>query len=348
MSPARCATISLALLVGVAGARADTVWLSGPGGEDAGKLTGVTVTRVAGGKVYFRNGGAEGSRATSQVRRLAMEDEPALSAAELAYVGGKYDAAADGYARFLGATARDDLKAYVGARLVDAASRAGRLEAAVAGYVAIVECDVAWAGEHRLTAGAAKAGVIDAAVLALDAALAVSRPAAQRVALFWAKVDLLRARGDGAKVAVTLERLIATARGAGASDGGAAELLGEVRLAQASVAVEAGNGAAAEAIIDGSRATFLTAGQQAEALFVLARARELQAITPEAKLDAALAYMRVPAHFPDGARAAPATLAAAGLLASAGDVEGARELYASLAGSSVGEQAGKGLATVNR
>src|SRR4051812_25679394 len=90
---------------------AGTIWLG------ATEIRDVQVTRVDGGRIFFRTGGAAGTEAARElasVTRLAMDDEPALSAAEResnAEAGSeRLGAAAEDYLRALRNTPREWLR----------------------------------------------------------------------------------------------------------------------------------------------------------------------------------------------------------------------------------------------
>jgi tetratricopeptide (TPR) repeat protein len=320
---------------------ADTIWVRATGSAPL-SVPNVVVTRAAGGKIYFRVGQVENVREASQIYRLAIDDEPALTRAEMAYVDGQFDAATDGYVKFLGATARDDLRAYAGLRLIDAAGKAGRLDAAVGGYVCLVEADASTSGEHRPVVAGAKPGVLDAAIAELDKALAPTRPAAQKVALLRLKIDVLRARGDTARIAGVLEQLVSIA-----DDPSAEQLLGDARLSEAVDALAAGDPARAVATIEKYRGLFGTPAQQAGALFALAKGKEQLAVKSggaDALKDAALAHLRAAADFPGDGQAGPSLLAAGRLLAASGDAAEARKLYESMIDSPLAADARRALA----
>lgn len=330
---------------------ADSVFVRSTGGGAPLELPNVRILRIEGGRLFFRTTAGETSREVGQIYRIALDDEPALTRAEAAFVGGQFDAATDDYLRVARSSARPWVRQWASLRLLTAAERAGRFDAAVAAYVQLVQTDPALAQANRPVVDPAsppRAGLLDAAVAELDRALAPGRTltADQRRALLQLKLELHRARGDTARTARTLEELLplggtppggAATGGAGAGTETPAEALADLRLAAATVALDAGDHRRALETLQQSRGLFTVPRQQSQALFLLARAADLASAGGDrpARQDAALAYLRVVAHFrgvPGADRQVPAAaLRAAEILEELGQADEARGLYRDVA-----------------
>lgn len=290
----------------------DSLWISS-GGPGTGTIEykGVKVLNIEGGKLYFRTaaGNGDSSRDLEQIRRMTIDDEASLSAGEMAFAGGQFDAAVDEYLRAQRGTSKGWLKPWIALRLMSAAAKAQRFDAAAAAYVELVLVDakLAQANRPRLEGVVVpKAGVLDAAAAEVDKGLSGARGAGllvpQRLALLQFQLEIQRARGDKARVAKVLEQLVAA--GGDSAELGAA--LGDIRLGQAQVALDAKDWGRALAVIEQYKGIFTEPVQQAGALFVVAAAKEGDARAAKDKVklrDAALAYMRVVAHFRDVAGA---------------------------------------------
>jgi tetratricopeptide (TPR) repeat protein len=332
-----------AVVVLATAARADTLWVgSNPG--SALELKDVRVLRMEGGRVFFRTasgGTGESSREAGQIQRMALDDEPGLTSAETAWFAGDFDKATDEYLRVMRSTAKPWLKQWSGLRLVRSAGKANRLDAAVAAYVELVQLDAKLAQENRPALdGSVRPAVLTAAATTLEGAIGRQPRTAseQRTALRQLLLEVHRARGDAASAAKVLEEMTAGDGGAVAGAGDAAASargqLADLRLSAAKLALDARDFAKAASMILESESAFVEPRQQAEALFVLAAAREGEARTQRdsAKLkDAALAYMRVVAHFRGiaGAEArVPAALLKTGqILEELGEKAEARSVY---------------------
>src|SRR5439155_26875049 len=85
----------LALLAFPASVRADTLYIGSGGGIP---YANVKVLRIADGQiVYTLASGNETRKPVDQVVRMQIDDEPALNAAEQAFVAEKWDDAVDAY-----------------------------------------------------------------------------------------------------------------------------------------------------------------------------------------------------------------------------------------------------------
>ena len=353
---------AVAAVLGVTGGvRADTLWVGS--GSGAGlELKDVRVLRIEGGRVVFRTGGGggagESSRDVGQVLRMALDDEPGLTSAETAFVGGQFDKATDEYLRVSRSTSKAWLKQWVGLRLMKAATKANRFEAAVAAYVELVGTDARLAQEYRpaLVEGSLpKAGVLEAAGGELEKALerGTKLSGEQRQALQQLLLEIYRARGEQGKAGKLLEQMAGGAGTGTSGDAVAKKALADLRLGAARVALDGKDFAKAAAAIEENRGVFTEPRQQAEALWVLAAAREGEARAEKDTIklkDAALAYMRVVANFRGIAgaelRLGASLLKTGEILEELGEKAEARAVYRELAeGSEAGvkEAARRGL-----
>jgi tetratricopeptide (TPR) repeat protein len=288
------------------------VWLAGPLGVARGDsiFTGtlerpnVTVREVKGGMVYYEIGGRSGEPiAVSKISRIQARDEPAFNAAEVAFVTGEWETAAENYQKAI-ADRRTNLWIVDWSlpRLVDSARRCGRFDAAVAGYIELVKKDPQSAGTYKPALPDAKSAYLSVAVDQLEAAL--KDPAindARRQPLLLLLLEIQRLRKDDAAITEIVRRLgeIESVSDAGQA-GDAAQTAAELRLGLAHVALDQGDFQKAIDQIEPNRGLFTQPRQQADALHCLARARyglADKSNDPAALKEAALAYMRVVAHF---------------------------------------------------
>lgn len=301
------ATLSLALLLVACGsfARADAVWTVTAGGKPFERRN-LKIEGMNADGLLFRSMSQDRAalpRPMKEIWRIEADDEPALNAAETAFVADKWDDAVAGYQRAMTASRKDWVRQYAALRLMAAAGKSGRFSAAAAAYVAMVQRDPKAAASAKPDVPKNKAelpAAIEAVKTGLDDAR-LQRP--QRVALQAFLVELYVANGQlkeaqaiGAKVAdnapASSDRSDVPAAGAPSR----AQVDLKLQLAVASVKQKKYQ----EAIdaIDSIAASLTDPEQQADALFSIAEARAGLAGNDPAKLKgAALAYMRVVAHF---------------------------------------------------
>jgi len=294
---------AIAALIAVAGAvRADTVFVSSGGGNPV-PFDEVKIVKIEAGKLVFRTAtGNETSRELEQVARMTIDDEPSFNTAEEAYAAGEWDKATDAYQKTIKSTNKPWLADFCSLRLVDSASKSGRFDAAVAGYIAAVMKDPAMADAKKPAMPDAKSTYLDTAVQDLNRALTDARiQNVQRQALLSFLLEIHRARGDAKATTDTMEKLLKISADAG-NDPLAGRALADLKLGLAHVALDEKNYAKAMETIESSRAVFVEPDQQADALYCVAEGKYGMAAAkndePSLK-DAALAYMRVVAHFKD-------------------------------------------------
>lgn len=298
---ARTAVIAFAATLALLAASlpADVIWIGGL------QIKDTKVLRVEQGNLVFTTAGREASRELSRVTRLQIDGENAFNAAEEAFASGNWDQAADGYQRTVRSTNKDWLKEYSTLKLLEAANKSGRFDAAVTAYVNLLLRDPASAGKSRPALPDEKSTYLDTAVSEVNDALKQTRLSdEQRMALLSFLIDLHNARNDARaaeQAAEKLDEILAK----NPNDPNAGRALARRKLQSASQALQAGNFPKAAADIEQNKPLFTEPQQQAEALWILAEAKFNQADkgnagnadNATALKDAALAYMRIVAHF---------------------------------------------------
>lgn len=293
--------VTLILLVATLAAgnvRADELWI-GSGGSGAIQIKGATIVRIEAGQIFFLAAGKETSRELGKIQRIMVENEPALNAAEEAYVAAKWNDAVDGYQKTIRATTKAWLKDWSTSRLIDSANKSGRFDAAVSAYLAMLLKDPGSAAAMRPTLPNERSTYLDQAVSEVNAALSgKTLTDEQRQSLLTFLIDLHRARNDKPaleRVAEQIDELLAK----DPNNPAAGQAIARRKLQRAAKAIEARDYRNAVAEIESARARFTEPQQQAEALFLLAEAVYGQSDPKNhnSLKDAALAYMRVVAHF---------------------------------------------------
>ena len=300
----RLAAVVTSLSVLAGAARADSVWVSSAKGDaapaNAMEYSKVKITRIDNGSMIFANpAGRESDRPLEQVVRIAIDDEPTLNAGEEAFVAGTWDVATDNYLKTIKSTQRDWLKGWVAQRLLTAAEKAKRFDAAATAYVTAILGGTK-PPPAKPAMPDAKSTYLATAAKEVDAVLQNQKLSAdQRQALLSFLLDLHRTRNDQKGMADVMQQL-QKAGALAANDPAAAGALARMKLDVAAVAVEGKQYKKAIDDINANRAIFVNPTDQAQALFLLAQAQEgLAGEDPTALTDAALAYMRVVAHCKD-------------------------------------------------
>ena len=335
-------TLALAALLAAAlasPASADTVYF----GREVttalkydGKITGIAAG-PDGPELTFSINGRPTAKPLGQIAQVAIDGQPVLNDAEVAYGAADWDRATDGYEKATRAASADWLKRFIAGRQLTAASKAGRFDAAARAYVALVDADPAAAASSKPELPKGKSDFLDTAVKDVQQAADRASDPQKKQALLSFLLDLQTARGDETAAADSLQALVESAGAAGGATDDPAQrsLLQQVRLGEAKVALDAGKPDEAIAAIEGHQDVFTDAAAQAEALYLLARARQAKAgDDADALQDAALSYMRVVAHFggPRGEpRAADALLAVADIHRQLDEPRTADALYKQVA-----------------
>ncbi|MCS7034755.1 MAG: tetratricopeptide repeat protein [Phycisphaerae bacterium] len=332
--PRCCRWLAVAVIVlccAPVSVRADAIWLERPTGAPI--FNNVRITRVEAGALFFLVAGNETSRELSRVARISVDDEPVLNQAEEAFAAGNFDAAVDAYERVSRSSARAWVREWSTNRLVEASNRSGRFDAASAAYVALVLKDPSAAANARPKLPPSGSTYLDTAVSQVNAALSGARLTdAQRAALLTYLIELHAARKDepaASRASQMLEEVLA--RDPNNPAAGRALARRKLQAASSLLAQKQFDRAIVE--IESDRSVFTDPKEQVEALYLLAEARAGQALKSRDRTqlqDAALAYLRVVAHFKDGEpppQVPLALLGAAALCQELGDSRGAARLY---------------------
>ena len=294
----------------------------------------VTITDVVDGKVNFKTlSGTQQSVEASSVAKIISPKDPLITQADEAFIAGKFDAAIDAYTKTIDAGATWKVQ-WVAPRLTAAAQKTNRFDAALAAYVALARVDPTAATTGKPKLPAKGSAFLDEAARTLQSSARGAGNDAQRQALLSLLLDVQLAQGDQADAEATIDQLLKLA-GDSASDPKLAALVGEIRLGQARVALEAKRYADVAKAIAVAAPRLTEPHQQAEAFFLRGSAALAQAKPGDkpALLDAALDFMRVVAHFDDvdgRPFVAQSLLAASDALEQAGEPLAARAACASL------------------
>ena len=319
----------------LASARADELWV-GSGGSGAINIKGARITRVEGGHIFFTASGKETSRELAKVQRILVDGEAALNAAEDAYAASNWSAAVDGYQRTIRSTTKPWLKDWATVRLIDAANKSGRFDAAATAYVAVLLKDPMAAAALKPAMPAERSTYLDTAANDVTTALGTKGiNDQQRQALLTFLMDLHRARKDKAaeeKAAAQLDEILAK----DPNNPAAGQAIARRKLLSAAKAIEAKDYRKALAEIDEARDKFTEPAQQADALFYTAVAKQglADGKNGDALKDVALAYMRVVAHFknePGAPHVAESLVRVAQIHEQLGEPQTAANLYGQVA-----------------
>lgn len=320
-----------------------------PAGADSITMEGglkydqnVRILNIREGQITFTVQGRETSKPTAGILTLNATGEPALNAAEQAYVVKKWDEAATNYQKAMQATAQDWVRRWSRTRLSDAAGRSGRFDLVIAAYVPVLLEDPNTAKSMQLTWPAADSPQLAAAAVQIRAAINDRLTVPQKVSLYELLLEALHRRNDAKAVEETITQL------AGIDPQHRLVKEQQVRrllssLQQGLAAKEYDN--VIQSIMrDTSR--FNTPDLQAEAMYCLAEAKagKLGAAAKEDDWkDVALDYMRLAAMFPaDAPRVADALLRTAEILETRlKDARGALGLYEKIAADYRNQAAGR-------
>lgn len=288
----RCAPLALAVGLALPGiALADVITMGAPGGKGL-DLQG-TVLNIEAGQLVYRSqtSGSEGRKPLDQIIKLKVDSEPKLSQAEEAYAAGNMAVAAQGYQQALATTQKDWVRERAVYRLVDAAAQAGNYAAAVSAYAELLKRNPTVAADNKPVIpkdkpDLVKQGIAEAVRASGDSRLRPEQRAALNSYLF----DLYMAVGD-----------IANAQRIGGNivdnDGGAS-VANQAKLQFASRQYQG-----VLNVIEQHKAKITSPESQFDALYLVAESKHALANAANAippLQDAAIAYMRVVAHFGKG------------------------------------------------
>lgn len=328
--------VAVLSLFGVASIRADTIWVSAsektqPVGRE-GKIVAVTGLELT----YEARSGAPTSVKIETVRQLAVDGETAFNAAEQSFIAGDFEKSIDGYSKTARSTTKSWLREWSSRRLIEAANQTRRFDAAATAYITLLLQNPELAARYKPALPDAKSTYLQTAAADVTATLQGKVSEAQQISLLNFLLEIQRRREDKAAVSDVVARITKLGAGASGDNPELQKALVDSRLSQANVQLDAKNYKAAADLIEQGRAAIVDPQQQAEALFILAstKAGLADPNDKDALLDAAMAYMRVAAHFGDvegRPRVADALLATAAIHEKIGEVAAAKTLYGQIA-----------------
>lgn len=281
---------SYLVLTAVTFASADTVWI-GETAKNPIKADGVKIVDVQGDQLIYRTAsGIKVSKPLAQMQQISVDGEPAFDAAEAAYLAGNWAAATDNYQKAIQSTTEDWIKMRSSIRLVTAAAKSNRFDAAVTAYVALVQMNPKAAANAKPAITDASAPYLAGSAQTINNALDSAKLTdAQRGSLLSLELQIYRAQKDTAHAGDVLQQLEKLGALSPEDQAG-------LKLDTARVALDAKNYQAAEDAIQKNRALFTQSGQQVDALYILARAQDglnADKQDPDSLKDLAIAYMRV-------------------------------------------------------
>ncbi len=317
---------ALAALSGlVAVADADTIYTG------ITPLTDVQILGTQNGSLRFINrAGAEVSRSFDGIKRLEVSNEPAFNSAEEAFEAGNFDKATEGYIKTIRSTNKPWLKEWSGLRLQEAAEKSGDFPAAVTAWVELIQSNPAAAAGRQPKLPEGTSTFLNTAAADIERVLQGRLDDKQKAELLKLLLDIYQRKGDNAKALSTAERLAAVAGDSG--DPANQRLLADLKISLAKIALDKKDYAKVKQEIASASASIAQPQQQATALYLLAEADRNLAGDDQQKLqDAAVAYMRVVAHFPKSDVAGDALMHAAEIVEKLGDSKKALALYQQIA-----------------
>lgn len=281
-------------------ALADVIWTGTGAGR--GLRQDVDLIGVEGSDLIFLINGNRASSPLERVQQIQIEGQAAFNEAEQAYSAGDWEKAVDGYTQSARRNPTDWVRQRAAERLIRAAQLAGRFDAAVVGFVQLALLNpIGAVGKEPDPRNAPGPAAISKAIDEVEAAVATRLEARQEKLLLTFLLNLQTASNDDAAAGVTVQRLAGLL---GDDPGDEPEVFAQVLLGRSRLALSRKDPLNAAGLIHANAVLFTEPRQQSQALMLLARAAEMQARQDrERLLDAALAYMRVVAHFGKSATA---------------------------------------------
>ena len=165
-----CVILAVAVVTASPRARADTLYISS--GGNPLPYSDVKILGMSNGQIlYNTESGNEASKPVEEVVRMQIDDEPALNTAEQAFFTGKWDDAVDGYENVIRSTNKPWLKDWATLRLLTAAQKSSRFDAATTAYIAVLLRDPDHAAKYRPQMPEAGSSYLDGAISDATAAL---------------------------------------------------------------------------------------------------------------------------------------------------------------------------------
>ena len=251
-------------------ATADTLYI----GETDKKpiaAAGVKVIDLQGNNLIYQTpGGEQLKKPLSQMQQILIDGETDFDSAEKAFAGGDWAAAVTGYQSAMSSASKQWIKDRSAMRLAQAAAKAGRFDAAVAAYAAVLQRNPDAAATVKPELPADGSPQLKAAADAIATALnAASLTDAQRGSLLGLQLQIERADHDTSAVDATLQQMMRMGNLSPADTA-------IVKLVSARAAIDAKDFAKAQSEIETNKADFTDPAAQVDALFILAQAREGQ------------------------------------------------------------------------
>jgi len=279
-----------------------------------------SVVKIDGSNLVIRVQGRDTTRDIAKVQRLEIDGEPAFTDAEKAYATARaegtaeadrkaaYEKAVEGYQKAVKSSNKEWLRDWSALRLVDAAAKANRFDAAVTGWISLVLKDPELASKYKPALPDERSAFLNSAAVEVQGAANGSKVSdAARSQLLGFLLDLHRARKDDTAAGKVAEQIMKAGGDVG-SDPAAARAMGDLRLNLAKIALDRKDYDKALSEIESSKALLVEPPQQAEAMYVIAECANGKLgdkTDAQAVRDVALAYMRVVAHFKDVPAASP-------------------------------------------
>jgi tetratricopeptide (TPR) repeat protein len=342
--------------LGGAAARADSIYLLNPDGSAALKpfRDNVTILRHKDKTLVFRSAsGMEQALEFDKIARLSITADTVLSRADDAYTSGHYDEAVDLYLKAMRTNEAWKIE-WMTPRLSQAAAKTGRFDAAMTVYIGYARIDPLSAIAMKPTLPQKGSKFLDEAAKQLDAALRTAASDGEKQALLSLLLDVQMQRGANEDAEATATQL--TALTGESADPRVAGMIVGIRLDQAASEIGAGRFDRVAPLLDPIRDKLTEPAKQAHAMFLLAQARRgLAGDSKVKRLDAAIAFMRVVAHFQNVEEkpyVAESLLEAAKINETIGDSDSARLLYEQIAvefaATPIAQEAGNRLADMTK
>jgi tetratricopeptide (TPR) repeat protein len=267
---------------------ADTVWVGT--GANPIKYSDVKISAVDGDNLIYSTASGDAKKPLAQVQQISVDGETDFDAAEEAFRAGKWPDAVDGYQKAIGSTSTDWVKARSSIRLVEAAAKTNRFDAAITAYVALVQANPKAAEKAKPSVPDATSPYLDPAVTTINQALNASGLSdSQRSSLLGLLLDIDQVKKDTAGATSVLEQLSRLGTLSPEATAG-------LKIQTASVALQQKNYQKALDDIQKNSSLFADPAQQVEALNILAQAQDgLNGDKDDSNAlkDLAIAYMRV-------------------------------------------------------
>lgn len=329
--------------------RADTIVVKSGGGTLP--MEG-TIQRIENGDLVYtsQSSDRETKKKLDTIWQIKSANEPKLTAAEQAFVEGKYADAATAYQAALNSTQSPWVKTRATFRLIEAAGLSKQFGPQVAAFIELAKLDPVSAKTHQPDLKGVRADDIKANVAAVERAAGSAAKPEVAALLKETAANMYLAIGDTASASRVLGGTAAapavgaagtavpgTASPAVVATAGTGGASADMVLAKVKVAMADRNYQQVIADLNANKHAFTDPVQQATALWDLAQAKYATAGNdPTALKDAAIAYMRLVAHF-DG-RPAPLGDQVPAALLMVGEIEEklkqpaeARQVYEQLA-----------------